>query len=361
MDFLFICLYNEKNKNIRNDREVFMTNKEIASRLGISPAALSLVINHKPGVSDETRARVLDELRDMGYDHLIKKAPAAPANNICFIIYKKHGEILDSHPFFLLLMENIENQARAYGHSILLNTIDKRYPIEPQIQRINELNCIGAIVFATEMSDEDMQQFQNLQIPVVALDNDFSRLDCNTIAINNQMGTYQAIDYLISRGLQRIGYLKSTMRISSFIERETGYQTALQSYGYDFAADDIIEVHYSEEGCYRDLRDYLTDHNSLKLPQAFVCDDDTIAGGAIRAFSEFGYRIPEDISIIGFNDRPNCEVTTPPLTTINVSKHAFAVEAVDELIRLIKHPASPDSRSRKIRIGTKLIRRGSVK
>ncbi len=101
---------------------------------------------------------------------------------------------------------------------------------------------------------------------------------------------------------------------------------------------------------------------SYDIPDAFVCDDDTMAGGALRAFSEHGYKVPEDISIIGFNDRPNCEVTTPPLTSVNVSKHGLAWESVDELMRMIQNPDkfTQESRSRKIRIGTKLIVRNSV-
>lgn len=340
-----------------------MTNREIAEKLGISPAALSLIINHKPGVSDDTRNRVLDELQNMGYGHLIHKPQITQTNNICFIIYKRHGEILDNHPFFLLLMENIETQARSYGYNILLSTIDKRREISPQIEHLKELNCMGAIIFATEMRDEDMKDFQNLPFPYVALDNDFSRLSCNTIAINNQMGTAQAIDCLVQAGFSRIGYLKSIIRISSFEERQQGYENALSTYDLSFASKDIIEVHYSEEASYRDFRNYLSKQPTVDLPQAFVCDDDTIAAGAIRALNEAGVTIPRDISIIGFNDRPNCEVTIPPLTTINVSKHAFAIEAVDELIRLIDNPskATPENRSRKIRIGTKLIMRDSVR
>lgn len=340
-----------------------MTNREIAEKLGISPAALSLIINHKPGVSDDTRKRVLQELQHMGAEYLIKKSPSVPSNNLCFIIYKRHGEILDSHPFFLLLMENIETLARSYGYNILLSTIDKRKEIDSQIQNINDMNCSGAIIFATEMMNDDMEAFQNLQIPFVAIDNDFTKLSCNTISINNQMGTSQAIDHLIQAGLRRIGYLRATIRISSFIERQQGYENTLHSYGLEFQPGDILDVHYSEEGSYRDLHDYLAKNDNAPLADAFVCDDDTIAVGAIRAFNEAGYRVPEDISIIGFNDRPNCEVTIPPLTTVNVSKHALAVEAVDELMRMIRHPEqnSPDARSRKIRIGTKLIQRKSVR
>lgn len=340
-----------------------MTNREIAEKLGISPAALSLIINHKPGVSDATRKTVLQQLQDMGCGHLIKKAPSLPSSNLCFIIYKRHGEVLDLHPFFLLLMENIENRARTYGYNIFICPVDKRRPMDPQIQHLNELDCRGAIIFATEMFDDDMKEFDQLTMPAVSLDNDFSRLSCNSIAINNQMGTYQAIEHLTKMGHTRIGYLKSLTRISSFKERHVGYEAALAHFRLAFHPEDIWDVSYSEEGSYRDIKKYLETTPSLSLPTAFVTDDDTIAVGAIRAFTERGYQIPEDISVIGFNDRPSCELTEPPLTSINVSKHTLAVETVDELMRLIKNEEedSSECRSRKIRIGTKLILRDSVR
>lgn len=339
-----------------------MTNRELAKKLGISPAALSLIINHKPGVSEATRTAVLAQLKEMGLDHLVKKAPSPPGRNICFIIYKRHGEILDLHPFFLLLMENIENHARTYGYSILLCTIDKRRPMEPQIEHINALDCQGAIIFATEMQDEDMETFRGLRLPMVALDNDFSRLTCNTISINNQMGTFQAIEYLVRNGHSRIGYLKGSMRISSFQERQKGYEDALAYFHSVLRPEDILVVDYTEEGSCRDIRRHLEQSPPLPLPTAFVCDDDTIAVGAIRAFTEKGLKVPEDISIVGFNDRPACQVTVPPLTSVNVSKHAMAAEAVDELMRLIegRDGAVSEIRSRKIRIGTKLIIRESA-
>lgn len=338
-----------------------MTNREIAKQLGISPAALSLIINHKSGVSDATRAQVLQQLKDMGYEHLIKKVPVAPANNLAFVIYKRHGDILDHHPFFLLLMENIETHARKFGYNTLIFTIDKRHDLEPQIQHLEEMNCKGAILFATEMYEDDMAYFDALTMPLVTLDNDFPYLSCNSVSINNQMGTHQAIRHLVEHGLTEIGYLKSQRRISSFDEREQGYKAALKAYSLKLKPENIIDLHYSEEGSYRDMRSYLQDHPSI--PEAFVCDDDTIAAGAIHAITEYGYRVPTDISIIGFNDRPTCEVTNPPLTSINVSKHSFAVEAVNELLRLIDHSenSSEETRSRKIRIGTKLVVRNSVK
>lgn len=340
-----------------------MTNKEIARMLNLSPAALSLILNNKPGVSDATRSNVIAQLKEMGLEHLLKKAPSpAVSNNLCFLIYKRHGEILDLHPFFLLLMENIENHARNLGYNILLYTIDKRKPMKPQITRLHELDVKGIILFGTEMQDDDMEVFLNLPIPLVVMDNDLTRLTCNTISINNQMGTYQAIEYLVRLGHKKIGYLKSRIRINSFKERHQGYENALEHFGLSFRPEDIFTVSYTEEGSYRDMMQYLNENPGIPLPSAFVCDDDTIAVGVMRALKEQGLRIPEDISIVGFNDRPSCEDTLPPLTSINVSKYSLAVETVEELLRLIKiqETITPETRSRKIRIGTRLVVRSSA-
>ena len=338
-----------------------MTNKEVARQLGISPAALSIIINHKNGVSEATRTRVLSELKRMGLESLVKKVTPAVSPSISFIIYKRNGGILDYHPFFLLLMEHIETRAAKSGYGIMLSTIDKRKPIEPQIERINQQNSQGAIIFATEMFPEDLAAFDRLAIPYVTLDNDFSCLPCNSVAINNSMGTYQAISHLVENGHKRIGYLKSTNRISSFDERQEGYEKALAAYQLSFREEDIWNVDYSEEGSYRDLRDKLASIKKRDYPDAFVCDDDTIAVGAIRAFAEAGLSIPEDISIIGFNDRPTCEMTDPMLTSVNVPKATFAMEAVDSLISILNSESEAAlTRSRKVRIGTRLVIRGSV-
>ena len=341
-----------------------MTNREIAQKLKISPASLSLILNNKPGVSDSTRTKIITQLNEMGFGYLIKKiTTAVQNNNIGFVIYKKHGAILDISPFFLVLMEFIEIHARSYGYNILLSTIDERRSLKPQIDHISELNLKGAIIFATEMNDENMKGFKNLQIPIVAIDNDFSRLSCNTVSINNIMGTFQAIEHLVKMNHYRIGYLKSNIRISSFEERKKGYESALEYFNLTFSSSNILEVRHTEEGSYQDIKGFLEINKSTKLPSAFVCDDDTIAVGALRAFTEYGYKIPEDISIIGFNDRSICEVTSPPLTTISIPKRTFAFEAVDELIHLIhnKDKSLEVSLSRKIRIETKLIERKSVK
>lgn len=344
-----------------------MTNRELAQRFGISPAAFSLILNQKPGVSDATRSRVIAELRQMGYTHLLKKIPQSETveeplpsggGQLCFVTYKRHGQILNQHPFFMLLMESIEEQARRQGYHIVLMTVDHTDDVPEQLKVLNTMNIQGILLFALEMLPEDIALFQHIDLPLVALDNQFSRLPVHTVSIDNEMGTYQAMAYLAQMGHQKIGYLQSDVPVSSFLEREAGYHAAAKELGLELCR--TYRIPYTEAGSYQSFRQILAEHPDL--PDAFVSDDDTIAAGALRALTEAGYRVPDDFSIIGFNDRPSCELTVPPLTSVNVSRSSYGAEGVDALVRLIRmrKQGLAEIRPCKLRIGTQLVRRASV-
>ncbi len=345
-----------------------MTNKELAKKLNISPATFSMIINNKPGISIETRERVLSELKNMGYDHLIKPDTSfSNAGNLqkalVFLVYFRHGMVLNQHPYFLLLMESIEEQARKFGYYIVMKTIDSKSPNKQEsINNINQMYASGVIIFATEMLEEDLQLFYSLNIPYVAIDNDFSHLNINTVSINNELGTHQAIEYLVQQGHTSIGYLHSKDYINSFDEREHGYKNAMLRFGVKLKDEYVYMVHQAEESCFLDMNALLD--SGVSLPTAFVCDDDTIAIGALRAFQAHGMNVPEDISIIGFNDRPNASLTKPALTSINVPRYSFGKAAVNAIVALIEDITSDPTakqRSKKTIIGTQLVVRDSVR
>jgi LacI family transcriptional regulator len=341
-----------------------MTNRELAKYFNISPAAFSLIINRKQGVSEETRARVISELEKMGYSHLLKKETVVTqSKNLCFVIFKKHGQILDMQPFFLLLIEHMEQRIRRYGYNMVMMTIDKRQPLEEQIQHLNEMDVQGAIIFSTEMTEEDIACFHDFGKPFIIADNDFGTIPINTVSINNEMGTYQAIEYLVTMGHKTIGYLRGANRINSFVEREKGYKSALERLGLELKEEYIYTLGHSEEKSYQDFIGIIRATEKVKLPTAFVSDDDTISIGVLRALKESGYLIPDDISIVGYNDRPSSEITSPALTTISVSKYSFAVEVVDALVGIInsREDMNENLRTKKIRIDTRLLVRDSVK
>ncbi len=322
-------------------------------------ATLSLVLNNKPGISDGTRRRILGQLEELGYGDLARKN-SPKSGNLCFVVFKKDGEILDQHPFFLLLMEGLEAQTRKYGLNLLFFTVDCRQPMEPQIECLNALDVKGIVVFATEMLQEDISFFQRLSMPFVAMDNDFTCFDVNTVAINNQMGMFQAVEHLVSLGHKEIGCLCASRRISAFAERKQAFQNAMASFDLPLREEYVVTLPYPEQESYHDFKAYL--ETSPRLPTAFVSEDDTMAIGAMRALREAGFRIPEDVAMVGFNNRPNCASVKPGLTSVDAPKQALGIAAIDALVQLIgrRERQEPPFQGLKTRVSTQLILRGST-
>lgn len=340
-----------------------MTNKELASLLQISPATLSLVINNKPGISQKMRAHVTAQLQSLGYDHLLHHTEPKPAatRNICFVVYKRHGHILDDSPFILPYMEGVESCAHQMGYNIIFVTIDRRNPLEPQLQRLNTMDCAGAILYAVEMMSDDLDFFNGLSFPYVVLANYFLNLAVDTVATDNRLGTYQAIDFLHKMGHTNLGYLKSNVSNQTFQERDEGFAYALQEKKLPMDNRHIFHLNCTEHGSYSDFSELLS--KGIDLPTAFFADDDSIAAGVINALTERGINVPNDISVIGYNDRPLCTTLTPALTTICIPRYSFGAAAVQLLLKRLDTPqnVAQQAVSIKYRIGTRLIVRDSVK
>ena len=305
-----------------------MTNKEIAKRLGISESTLSFIINNRPGIADKTRSRVIREINEMGFGHLLKKDASAFSKNICFVVYKRHGRILNQSPFFMLLMEQIDEKARMLGYNLRVRMLDGSGSAAEEIRSMNASDTSGMIIFATEMLDEDMEQFKQAAMPIVSLDNDFTHLDIDSVVINNRVGTLKAVKHLVDLEHAKIGYLQCKTPINSFVERAAGYRSALDHFGLELSARHRFAGGFTEEESYQDFRKILTD--GAELPTAFVSDTDTLAAGVMRALMEHGVKIPDDVSVVGFDDRPLCEVMVPNLTSISVPR-SFGARAVELL------------------------------
>ena len=337
-----------------------MTNREIAGKLNISPAALSLIINNKPGVSDGKRRIVLEKLQSMGYGNLIKSANVPADKNFCFVVYKKKNSALAGHSSYAFFMEIIQKKALQYGYNLYFVIIDEELPLDMQMKNLLSMNTKGMVLYATEMREEDVLIFDSYHEPIVVIDNEFARKPYNAVLTNFEMAGYQAISYLVRMGHRRIGYLKSVPPFWCFEKRKQAYEKIIHELGLSFAEEDIwdIDIHDVEK-VYTDVIDKI---KSVKdYPTAFITDEDTLAIGALRAFKEVKLRVPEDISIIGFNNWPMCRNTTPPLTTIDIRIKDYATRTVEELMRMVKNKENQlPNCSVKISIGTSLVERGSV-
>ena len=324
--------------------------KQISEITGFSPATISNALNHKKGVNRKTSETIFQVAKEVGYisENKISK--------IKLVIYKRNGLIIDDSPFFSVLLKGVESECRASGYEMVMCNLDHNDPdYKEQVNAIMNDTSSAVILLGTELLDDEFPLYMNGNSPMVLLDCWSSNFPLNAVLINNADSAVNAVQYLVNRGHREIGYLRGRFRIKAFTSRSAGYSRALSKNNIPLNNQYIFTVSTTMDGAYRDMKEYLK--KGAKMPTAFFADDDMIALGCIKAFQEFGYRVPEDISVIGFDDLPFCEISSPRLTTIKVFKYEMGQLAVRRVIELMKNGGNINT---KIQICTEFVERDSV-
>jgi LacI family transcriptional regulator len=325
--------------------------KTISNITGYSQATISNVLNNKRGANSKTAETVLRVAREIGYLTFTR------INSIKVVMYKKSGQILINSPLISALLEGVESEGRAFGLNTLIYNIkegesDARSKLDEIIHERNS----GIILLATELDWVDMQPFLNIRVPLVVLDAWFKEGNFDTVLMNNTDSLYQSVSHLVENGHTRIGYIDSSVPIRNFYYRKNGFINAMGFYGLEVEKCYCASLAPTSNGAYEDMCRYLK--GKPKLPTAYCVVNDIVTFGVMKALDEFGYRIPENISIVGFDNMPYCDITSPPLTTINVPKRELGEMAVRRLIAQSDHE---DEIPAKISLLTNLVSRASVK
>ena len=332
--------------------------KDLAAMLDLSPSTVSLVLNNRPGISEATRTRVRDMVKELGCEELLEEENEK--KNIIFIVYRHRNVAQECSPYFSQIfseiIEGVESQIKARGYNLLVSYVDRDSAVKVAAG-IDREQAEGVLILATEMQEEQLNAFAQIQMPVVIVDNYVQHKSFDCITINNEQGVNEAVKHLVEMGHTDIGYLHVSDNANNFTERYYGFLRAMDSLGLKCPKNRIINICTDGgEAVYQSLKEALLEVD--KMPTAFFSDNDIIAVYAMRIFREMGYRIPEDISIAGFDNIAFLEVFDPPLTSIQVPKHKMGVVAANTLIDKIKEPVEGVV---KIEVCTSLVVRGSVR
>ena len=303
--------------------------KDISRETGVSVATVSNALNHKQGVNARTAERVFEAAKRLGYfteSHISK---------VKFVIYKRNGVIVEDTPFFQMMIAGVEEECRSRGMEMVLCNLDRRdVNFEEQLRWVQNDKSSGVILLGTEMLDEDAPLISGLTVPFVVIDFWKEDMTFNTILINNADASRMATDYLIHKGHKEIGYLRGDFRIRPFQSRASGYRSALRRAKLAIREENIFTLRTTLNGAYEDMKRYLL--RSPKLPTAFFADNDMIALGAVKAMTDMGVRVPDDVSVVGFDDLPFSSISAPPLTTLRVPKMEMGRVAVRRIAEIIK-------------------------
>lgn len=336
-----------------------MKAKELAKEIGVSEATLSLVLNGKPGISQKTREKVENRIVEMGLSHMLKKEASADAASkvITFVLFKENGKLLGSNTFFPYILEGLESSARLKGYALNIVNIEKNN-LEDELPYITDSNCSGFVIFGTEMHEDILTRFEALGLPFVILDNEFPERSLNYVKVNNQQGTWLAVKHLKEMGHKRIGYLSSGLEINSFKERQRCALSAIAELGLEGGKESVYTIGYAHDHAEEGMDALLDSTGTEGFPTAFLADNDHVAIGAIQSLRKHGFKVPEEFSFVGFDDRPFCTLISPNLTTIQLPRELFGAEAVNLLIRQLEEGMTPGGVS--VEINCRLIERDSV-
>lgn len=328
-----------------------MNIRELAKHTGVSPATVSIVLNDKPGVSDETRQRVLKAAAQLGYTPQRKNKPNT--RSILFIKHRQHGMLVEENQGFIAaVMEAVEQACRSIG--CRLNIAISDGDLEHALTGAKDGGHMGVIVLGTELEPAQYPLLSGVGLPLVVVDNNMEGFPASSVGINNRENVTHLVRYCASLGYTDIGYIKSSISIPNFAERLEAFHRTAREFG--MGNPTVISLTPTLLGAYEDMRALLD--KTLRLPPCMVADNDSIAIGAIKALKESGYRVPLDISVVGFDDIPFSSVSSPTLTTVSVPKALMGKLAVEQLFRLID---DPEYRWVRLQVAGELVIRGSAK
>lgn len=285
------------------------TIRDIAKLAGISAGAVSRILNNDPSlsVSDDTRKRVFDIAKELHYNNTRSSDKSAFKMGI-LLWFSAEQEMQDN--YYLLARQGVEDfcQKNAIG---IVRAFRSDTDTFHQLKGVDGLICIG------KFSHKEIRQFIDICPNIVFLDMPVNDFNITSLSLDFKHATYDVLDYLTGLGHEKIAFLcgKEYVGDHELIrdERKTSYITYMKNKKLDYTSF-IFEGSFSSASGYQMMQDALT---SNTLPTAVFAASDAIAFGAMKAIQEHGLSVPEDISVVGFDDIEMCSYVTPALTTVH--------------------------------------------
>jgi LacI family transcriptional regulator len=331
--------------------------REFAKELGLSPTTVSRVLNGKGKqyrIKEETQQRVIKASQELNY------VPSRVARGLKMSKTDTIGLIIPdiSNPFFADIAQSVEKEARSKRYSLILCDSDGKQEIEKELIGMLLSHKVDGIIIAPTGKDfTHISQAYNKGTPIVIVDRRIPGTTIPTITSDNYQGGLDAVNYLISMGHTKIACLQGIPESQPSIDRVLGYTRALTDHSIAIDNRLVLGNDYSIENGYMQTRLLFS---SEDRPTAIFALSNLIALGVIKAIAEMGLRIPDDISLISFDEQPYSAFLGTPMTTINQQKSVIGQLAVDVIIN---HITGHDSNGSPvvITLKTNLIIRNSVK
>jgi LacI family transcriptional regulator len=310
---------------------------DIARALDISPATVSRGLKDHPGIRKDTKKRILEAAREMGYQHntFARSLRIKRTNTIGVVIPR-----LNSY-FMSTVIAGMEKVANQHGYNLIIS--QSQESAKREIASVNTMfnSRVDGLMVSLAYETENIDHFDSLlkkDIPIIFFDRIVEHSKCTSITIDNTRAGFDATAHLLDQGSKRIVYIGGPLSRNVYTDRMTGYKQALAQRGIGFDQSLIIINNLSDQAGIEAAQQILQMEHR---PDGIFAANDTSAVGCIGELKRAGIRIPDDIAVVGFNNDPIARVVEPNLTTINYPGLEMGEVAATTLINsLNKQPGA---------------------
>lgn len=286
---------------------------DIAEALNVSPATVSRGLKDHPGIRKDTKRKILDTAKKMGYQYntFASNLRRKKTNTIGVIVPR-----LNSY-FMSTVIAGMEKLVNENGYNLIISQSQESF--KKEIAGVNTMynSRIDGLMVSLAFDTKDTDHFEALlkkNIPIIFFDRILEHPGCTSIVIDNKQAGYDATKHLLEQGCKRIVHLSGSLNRNVYADRLAGYKQALQEKGISFDPELVISNNLSDMGGEEAARQIL---NMNEKPDGVFAANDTSAVACMRELKLAGIKIPEDITFVGFNNDPVSKVIEPNLTTVN--------------------------------------------
>lgn len=331
-----------------------VTIKELARLCGVSRSTVSAVLNGKPGVREKTRQKVLECIREHNYERgLVAKSLVSELSRMIGVFVPDVGR-----RFYKEIIYGINAVLESQDYHMLYHGAGHQSGThQEQLSAIKTYRPAGSIIVKGDhaRSAEDIRDILETGAPLVTVER-IEGVETHAVCYDNRRAARLAPDYVFDMGHRRVTYLAGSAPWGASKERKLGFMESLVEHELDFDGAMTVETPGTAEGGYEAALSVLSDPETR--PTALVCFNDLTAMGVYRAAYELGLRIPDDISVIGFDGIDFCEMLGPPLTTVSIFPEKLGRAAAELLLEVIQRDNRGGVLTREIE--PKLVERQSV-
>ena len=324
---------------------------DVAAKAGVSFGTVSRVVNNNVHVKDETRQRVLEAMQDLGYvaNRQARSLAGGKSNSIGVLVPDLGTSYIGE------IIRGIDAELGLSSLDLILYTTHRTASKEANYVANLAKGMVDGLLLVLPRSPADyIGTLTSHKFPFVLIDHQGTGQECPAVGATNWQGAFNATEYLIKLGHKRIGFITGWMDLGCAEDRLDGYRSALRTHHLSDSPELIYEGTFFQPDGFAGATAFLRLPNP---PTAIFASNDVMAMGAMDAVRSHGLRVPEDISIIGFDDIPQAALVHPALTTVRQPLEQMGRVATQMLLDLLKNP---EERSYRLELPTELVIRDST-